>query len=986
MDAAENDNDAVRRLRRTMRDLVALSTLSGAWAGLEPENISNRLAKVLSGTLDLDLVYIRLAQPNSSGFTEAICSKHHPDADRCIYEVRDWLPSLLTDAASIPVAIVPDPLGTGTLRMTLTRFGLEERDVLVTGSQRAGFPTEEDRLLLELAASQVVVVARQQRAEQALQQSEERFRGFANAAPAMLWVTEPDGFCSFLSQGWYEFTGQDEDEGLGFGWLNAVHPEDREEASKNFLLANERNEEFFVEYRLRRADGMYRWIIDAGRPRFSPEGKFLGYAGNLLDITDRKQVEKDLQESREHLRAIFESVGDGLYVMGPDARCTYLNPAGAAMLGYQAQELVGRHLHNIIHHTHPDGPHRAVSESPVALAVREGVPARVDDDVFWRKDGSPIPVTYSVSPILVDGRPTGAVVAYRDVTERKQSEEEMAALLGTEKCRAALLAQVANASKSMNVEWSVDSIARILTEEARSMLGAHQAVTSVTISENWAQTIRAVSLSDKYAHYHAYSEKPDGSGIYMEVCRTNRPMRMTQQELEAHPAWKGFGKHAKDHPPMRGWLAVPLIGHGGKNLGLVQLTDKAQGEFTEEDEAILVQLAAIASTGIENAYLYEQVRKQDRRKDEFLATLAHELRNPLAPVRNGLAVLKLAPSMEATVRIREIMERQVEHMVRLIDDLLDVSRITSGKIQLKKERVDVRTVLDAALELSRPLIEENQHRLFIPSPKESLLLHVDPTRMAQVVSNLLNNAAKYTSKGGRIELSAERDGSEVIIRVRDNGVGLTSESLPEVFELFSQVGKTLDRSRGGLGIGLALVKRLVEMHNGSIAAESKGLGQGSTFVVRLPLAATQIIKRQVAGAGDYCSLSVPRRILVVDDNVDGAETLAMLLMMSGHTVETAHTGPDALKAAQTFQPDVMFLDIGLPGLSGYEVAQQLRSDPNINGLILVALTGWGSEEDRRRARTAGFDYHLTKPVEIEKLRWLLCEIDQELTQSLRLRP
>lgn len=975
MDVAENDTDGVR-LRQTMRNLLALSTLSGAWAGLELEDIAKRLANVLSSTLDLDLVYIRLPQPNSSGFTEAICSKHRPDADPCISETRDWLASLLTDAASIPVAIVPDPFGAGTLRMTLNRSGLEEHDVLVTGSQCADFPTEEDRLLLELAANQMAVVAQRRRAEQALQQSEERFHGFANAAPAMLWVTEPDGFCSFLSHGWYEFTGQHEDEGLGFGWLNAVHPEDRETASKHFLFANERNEAFSIEYRLQRADGVYRWIIDAGRPRFSPEGQFLGYAGNLLDITDRKQVEKDLQESREHLRAIFESIGDGLYVMGPDFRCTYLNPAGAAMLGYQAQELVGRQLHNIIHHTHPDGRHRAVNESPVALAVREGVPARVDDDVFWRKNGSTVPVTYSVSPIMVDGRPAGAVVTYRDVTERKQSEEEMAALLGMEKCRAALLARVANASKSMNVEWSVDSIARILTEEACSMLGAHQAVTSVTISENWTQAIRAVSLSDKYAGYHAYSEKPDGSGIYMEVCRTNRPMRMTQQELEAHPAWKGFGKHAKDHPPMRGWLTVPLIGHGGKNLGLVQLTDKAQGEFTEEDEAILVQLAAIASAGIENAYLYEQVREQDRRKDEFLATLAHELRNPLAPVRNGLAVLKLAPSMEATVRTREIMERQVEHMVRLIDDLLDVSRITSGKVQLKKERVDVRTVLDAALELSRPLIEENQHRLFISSPKESLLLDADPTRMAQVVSNLLNNAAKYTSKGGRIELSAERDGSEVIIRVRDNGVGLTSEALPEVFELFSQVGKTLDRSQGGLGIGLALVKRLVEMHNGSIAAESQGLGQGSTFVVRLPIAATQIIKRQVAGAGDSCSLSVPRRILVVDDNVDGAETLAMLLVLSGHTVETVHTGPDALKAAQTFQPNVMFLDIGLPGLSGYEVAEQLCSDSNMKGLILVALTGWGSEDDRRRALIAGFNYHLTKPVEIEKLQSLLSEIDR----------
>ncbi|WON73541.1 ATP-binding protein [Nitrosospira sp. Is2] len=845
MDIAENDSDEVRRLRRTMQDLVAFSTLPAAW-GLGPDGIAKSLAKVLLSTLDLDLVYIRLPQPDGSGFTETVRSKHRPDADHCITEAKAPLASFLTSVALAPVTAVRDPFGPGTLRTTVTPFDLvEEHGVLVSGSQRVNFPTEQERLLLGLAANQATMVLQRQRAEQALQQSEERFRDFANAAPAKLWVTEPDGSCSFLSQGWYEFTGQGEDEGLGLGWLNAVHPDDREAAGKHFLSANERNEAFSIEYRLRRADGVYRWIIDRGRPRFSPSGQFLGYAGNLLDIT-----------------------------------------------------------------------------------------------------------------------------------ERKQSEEQMATLLAAEKQRATLLAQVANASKSINVMLSMESIARTLTEEARSMLGAHQAVTSLTVSENWAQGITAVSLSDKYADYRAYSEKPVGSGIYIEVCRTNCPMRMTQKELEAHPAWKGFGKHAKDHPPMRGWLAVPLIGHGGKNLGLVQLTDKAQGEFTEEDEAILVQLAAIASVGIENAYLYEQVREQDQRKDEFLATLAHELRNPLAPIRTGLAVLKLASSIDATVKTREIMERQVEHMVRLIDDLLDVSRITSGKIQLKKERVDVRTVLNTALELSRPLIEESRHELLVSTPEETLLLDVDPVRMAQVVSNLLNNAAKYTPEGGRVELSAERDGNEVIIRVRDNGVGLAPETLPKVFKLFSQVGKTLDRSRGGLGIGLALVKRLVEMHNGHVTAESQGSGKGSAFVVRLPLATTQKIGGRLV-AGEHCarSLSIPRRILVVDDNVDGAQTLAMLLMLSGHTVETAHTGPDALKTAHAFQPSVMILDIGLPGMSGYEVAEQLRSDSIMNGLILIALTGWGSEDDRRRAQNIGFNHHLTKPVKIEKLHSLLIEID-----------
>jgi CheY-like chemotaxis protein len=323
------------------------------------------------------------------------------------------------------------------------------------------------------------------------------------------------------------------------------------------------------------------------------------------------------------------------------------------------------------------------------------------------------------------------------------------------------------------------------------------------------------------------------------------------------------------------------------------------------------------------------------------------------------------------------MERQVEHMVRLIDDLLDVSRITRGKVHLKKELVDVRTVMDTALELSGPLIEESRHELLVSTPEETLLLDADPVRMAQIISNLLTNAAKYTPGGGRVELSAERDGSEVIIRVQDNGVGITSEALTKVFELFNQVGKTMDRSRGGMGIGLALVKHLVEMHNGHVTAESEGLGKGSTFIVRLPLAAMPKIGGPLA-AGDQRShsLSIPRRILVVDDNVDGAETLAMLLMLSGHTVERAHTGPDALKAAHAFQPGVMFLDIDLPGINGYEVARQLRSDSTMDGLILVALTGWGSEDDRKQARNIGFNHHLTKPVKIEMLHSLLIEMDE----------
>jgi len=389
-----------------------------------------------------------------------------------------------------------------------------------------------------------------------------------------------------------------------------------------------------------------------------------------------------------------------------------------------------------------------------------------------------------------------------------------------------------------------------------------------------------------------------------------------------------------------------------------------------------VQLAAIASAGIENATFYKQLREQDRRKDEFLATLAHELRNPLAPLRNGLALLERTRALEGTEKVREMMSRQVAHMVRLIDDLLDVSRITTGKVQLRPQLVDVRSIIDAALEVSRPAIERARHALVVSVPDGTLCVRVDPTRMAQVVSNLLNNAAKYTREGGRIELSAFNDGGRVAIRVRDNGAGLEPATIPEIFELFTQVGKSAETAQGGLGIGLALVKKLVDMHGGTVQAESAGLGQGSTFTVRLPLAGTAHPGGPPVRSQRNQRVTRSWRILVVDDNEDAAETLAAVLQMSGHTTKTCHSGLAAIDEVGSFAPEIVLLDIGLPGIDGYEVARRVRRMPGGADLLLVAVTGWGGENDRKRTREAGFDGHLTKPVEFERLESVLAQLAQ----------
>ena len=368
-----------------------------------------------------------------------------------------------------------------------------------------------------------------------------------------------------------------------------------------------------------------------------------------------------------------------------------------------------------------------------------------------------------------------------------------------------------------------------------------------------------------------------------------------------------------------------------------------------------------------------KLREADHRKDEFLATLAHELRNPLAPVRTGLEVLKRAPSSPAASRAREMMGRQVRHMVRLIDDLLDISRITLGKVTLKRERLALRTVIEAAIETSRPSIDAGHHTLQVSIPAEPIWVDADSTRLAQVLDNLLNNAAKYTPVGGDIDVTAGLEGDTAFVRVKDNGIGIAPESISEAFELFSQLNRRQERHQGGLGIGLALVKKLMDMHGGSITAESEGTGRGSVFTIRLPALSAAANAAAAVGAKEHLAAE-PRRILVVDDNVDAAESLADLLESMGQQTRTAHSGPAALQAALDFRPDLVLLDIGLPGLSGYEVARRFRADETLATVTLVAVTGWGTEEDQRKATEAGFDIHLTKPIE-------MTDIDRVLARS-----
>ena len=395
-----------------------------------------------------------------------------------------------------------------------------------------------------------------------------------------------------------------------------------------------------------------------------------------------------------------------------------------------------------------------------------------------------------------------------------------------------------------------------------------------------------------------------------------------------------------------------------------------------DERGVVIGASKVARDVTLQKRIQRELQHADERKNEFLAILAHELRNPLGPIRHAVKILRArTPNPDELSWATNIIDRQTEHMTRLVDDLLDVSRITRGTLELRRERVDVAAILKHVVEASSALLERNHHQLKVTAPSQPLYVEGDLTRLTQVVTNLLDNAAKYTDPGGKVWLSGEREGDMAVIRVKDSGIGIPSEMQPRIFDMFTQSVPSLERAQGGLGVGLALVERLVKLHGGTVTAYSAGAGQGSQFTIRLPVAQAQkatAAERREATVGPA---EIRCRVLVVDDNVDSVDSLAMLLRMMGHEVETASDGEAALQKAEAFHPDVAILDIGLPKVNGYDLAKQIRQRPWAKDTVLVALTGWGQAQHRRRSVEAGFNHHLTKPVEFDVLQQILAAAD-----------
>ena len=617
----------------------------------------------------------------------------------------------------------------------------------------------------------------------------------------------------------------------------------------------------------------------------------------------------------------------------------------------------------------------------MAKVISEGRAYNGEEILIERPDGQRISVLAHANPIRDEaGKQVGAVNVLIDISERAKSERAL--LLVKDELATQLddLRRLQEMSVRLSNSLELQPILEETLRAAAAGEGATMGMLSLTEPDSERLKVGA-SVGFDREFLDAVDQLELGEGACGMAYQARR--RIVIEDTETDPACGSIRAMAAK-AGFRAVHSTPLITRSGKVVGVLSTHFPKRHRPSLREMQLADLCARQAVDFIENGRLYSQLREADRSKNEFLATLAHELRNPLAPIRNAVQILhmKAEPSPEVQWAL-EVVDRQMEQLTRLVDDLLDIARITGNKLELRRQPVELSEVLRIAVQTSRPLMDASGQQFTLSLPETPIHLDGDLTRLAQVVSNLLNNSSKYTERGGRIALSASLKGGEAVIAVKDSGIGIPADMLPRVFEIFTQVHRAPEQFPTGLGIGLTLVKRLVEMHNGTIEARSPGVGQGSEFVIRLPAVMEgPDALRATAAAGPGARPATELRILIVDDNLDAAASLGLLLRLTGHEIRTAHDGAEAMRVAEEFRPDVAVLDIGLPKMDGYEVAGLIRRETWGEGMVLIAATGWGQETDRHRSREVGFDHHLVKPVDPAALIQLLASLD---TNPLRRR-
>lgn len=788
------------------------------------------------------------------------------------------------------------------------------------------------------------------RSEEALRQSEERFRSLVAASAHVVWITDRDGAIPYPQASWGNFTGQSYAEYSGWGWLNAIHPDDQRRVSNHWEHCLAERSLYEIEYRLRRHDGVYRDTFARGVPMLDAAGVVREWIGQNTDITERKQAEADTQlladlaerirladDANQLLAEVAEMTGNHLQV----SRCYFVE-----VFELEDRWTIQRDYHSTLPsiagtYYLSDYDSGVLSELRAGrLYVSEDLQIDPRTAPIYETHYKPFGVRASIAVPFHRKKQWVLNLMVNSDTPRTWQAREIS-LLGTVAERIWLAVEKLRLDSALR-----DSEERLRTAGAAADLGTWRIDLRTNLYTHDANLNRLLGLGTV--------ESTQSATEFMMSIHVEDRARV---KAEIERVIREGGQYQVECRVVRADGAVRWL----LNQGAVLCDRDGNPEF-------IAGAAVDITTGKQ---MEEALREADRRKDEFLAMLAHELRNPLTPIRNAAQILKLVGPSDANQQwAREVIERQTQHLTRLVDDLLDVSRITQGKVTLQYEPIEMSAIIHRAVETNRPLIDARKHKLTVKLPYEPVYVEGDLTRLVQVADNLLNNATKYTDEGGHIKLEVAVEGKEAVIRVRDNGMGLSADLLPHVFGLFTQAARSLDRSQGGLGIGLTLVRQLVEMHGGRVEARSDGFGHGSEFIVRLPSATVKAIAEKTES--DPVQVAPHKlRVLVVEDNVDSAEMMAFVLNLSGHETQIAYDGLSALDAARDFSPQVVLCDIGLPGMNGYEVAERLRSQSEFKHTRLIALTGYGQEEDRRRAHDAGFDYHLTKPVEPDVLTALL---------------
>ena len=711
-------------------------------------------------------------------------------------------------------------------------------------------------------------------------------------------------------------------------------------------------------------DGKRIPIDDSGAP-IRHEGALAGIVVVFRDVTERRRAERE----RARLAAIVEGSDDAIASKTLDGVVNSWNPAAARLFGYKPEEIIGKSIRLII------PPELQAEEDTILGQLRRG--ERVDhfETVRLAKDGTRIDVSLTISPIR---DPSGAIVGAskiaRDITARKRAETRLREEIQVRE----LLGDAAQAV--VRAQLDLERVVQSVTDIAREITGAAFGAFFYNVLDGGGESYRVYTISGAPLEAFSRFPQPRNTAVFGPTFRGEASVRssdITADPRYGHnPPYHGM---PEGHLPVRSYLAVPVKAASGEVLGGLFFGHPEPGVFTERAEQLVAAMAAQAAVAVESARAHQALKREidqrkqaeqalsqvNRQKDEFLAMLAHELRNPLAPIRNATELLSqmLANNPNAQAALGMIKRQDVQ-LSRLVDDLLDVSRITTGRIQLKCKPIDLATVITQAVETVEPQVREKRHRLSTTALSyEPLYVEGDFARLVQCVSNILANATKYTEPGGEIWVRTHGDRDSAFIEISDTGAGIPTELLPHVFDLFVQSDRTLDRAQGGLGIGLAVVKRLIEMHNGEVIARSDGLGRGSLFELRLPRIARPA---PLPAVGEQFE-SEPRRVLIVDDNTDAADSLALLLKFNGHETHAVYSGKEALASIELFKPDVAVLDIGLPEMNGYDLARQIRKMPQSKGLRLIALTGYGQVEDQQRAHAAGFDGHLVKPVDLSSL-------------------